>query len=236
MKRVDESIARVLDAIRSVYPLRRILRIVLDESLAITEAEEGGILISNPRTGDLSLEEWVGNDVQHRDRLIPVYSQHSVCAEVAKTAKPVFVDDTAISDPFYALSSSPIRSEVAVPLLFGKSCMGVINAESTRIRLFTIEHQQELEHFADVISPYVQARISVERDQRWSDAIIALRSVNQAIGCGHRFVLREILTQALALCNAIIGGILLYESDSDTLKITLAESLSPQHIGSTSVR
>ena len=75
-------------------------------------------------------------------------SLRSLTGYCAQTLRPVLiknVHDSIETKGFYKNLSSFIRSEVAVPMVFGNQILGVINQDSFRFSYFTHEHQHILQ-------------------------------------------------------------------------------------------
>jgi sigma-B regulation protein RsbU (phosphoserine phosphatase) len=65
-----------------------------------------------------------------------------IIGQAAVEKRPIRVDD-ALSDPRYVAIDPDVRSELAVPILFGEELLGVLDMESTRAAAFD-ENDQEI--------------------------------------------------------------------------------------------
>ena len=77
-------------------------------------------------------------------------NERGIVALVAKTGKPIICNDVS-NDDRYLSAYSTTKSEIAVPIIFNKEVIGVINAESDAINFITQEHVKTLTTVASVI-------------------------------------------------------------------------------------
>ena len=77
-------------------------------------------------------------------------NERGIVALVAKTGKPIICNDVS-NDDRYLSAYSTTKSEIAVPIIFNKEVIGVINAESDAINFITQEHVKTLTTVANVI-------------------------------------------------------------------------------------
>ena len=91
--------------------------------------------------------------------------QKSLNGFCAHTARPVLIPDVRnpqLTQGFYKSLSPIIRSELAVPIMFGNQVLGVINQDSFRVNHFTEEHKKILQIIASLISQKVQNLKQIE--------------------------------------------------------------------------
>ena len=82
----------------------------------------------------------------------------SLTGYCAHTAQPVIiknVTDSLITNGFYKNLSASVRSEMAVPIIYGNSVIGVINQDHFQENYFTVEHKRIVQIIASLISQKV---------------------------------------------------------------------------------
>ncbi len=108
--------------------------------LEVKAAEQIVILLLNEE-GVLQVGASAGfQDTSHLAAHLAV--GEGICGEVALEKQPVRVEDTQ-NDPRYISVEPGMRSELAVPILFGDEVLGVLNLESSRVAAFD-ENDQEI--------------------------------------------------------------------------------------------
>jgi len=83
----------------------------------------------------------------------------------AHTAQPIIltnVQDAILTKGFYKNLSPSISSEMAVPIIFGNSVIGVINQDHFRKSYFTVEHKRIVQIIASLISQKVHNLIQIQ--------------------------------------------------------------------------
>ena len=83
----------------------------------------------------------------------------------AHTAQPIIltnVQDAVLTKGFYKNLSPSISSEMAVPIIFGNSVIGVINQDHFRKNYFTVEHKRIVQIISSLISQKVNNLIQIQ--------------------------------------------------------------------------
>ena len=83
----------------------------------------------------------------------------------AHTAQPIIisnVQDQALTNGFYKNLSPSISSEMAIPIIFGSSVIGVINQDHFRKNYFTIEHKRIVQIISSLICQKVNNLIQIQ--------------------------------------------------------------------------
>ena len=104
-----------------------------------------------------------------------------VIGKVVETGNPLLVSDVASDANYVSMAALPeTRSELAVPLIFGKNLLGVLDVESTEVNAFTQEDVFILRTLADQVAIAAhEARLyAAEREQAWIST--ALLQVSEA--------------------------------------------------------
>jgi transcriptional regulator with GAF, ATPase, and Fis domain len=82
-------------------------------------------------------------------------SMKSLTGYCAHTAQPILiknVTDSTKTNGFYKNLSKSVRSEMAVPIIYGNSVIGVINQDHFRENYFTVEHKRIVQIIASLIN------------------------------------------------------------------------------------
>ncbi|MBE0696611.1 MAG: GAF domain-containing protein, partial [Anaerolineaceae bacterium] len=103
-------------------------------------AEQITILLLNEE-GMLQVRASAGNKGTHHLE-VRIALRQGICGQVALEKRVIRVDDTQ-SDPRYIYNESMMRSELAIPILFGEEILGVLNLESSQVAVFN-ENDEEI--------------------------------------------------------------------------------------------
>jgi serine phosphatase RsbU (regulator of sigma subunit)/putative methionine-R-sulfoxide reductase with GAF domain len=138
-----------------------------------------------------------------------------IIGAAAQSGEPLLVNDVSL-DPHYAPQDSvpETRSELAVPLIFGKQVLGVLDVESSELGAFTHEDVFILRTLADQVAIAThEARLyAAEREQAWIST--ALLQVAEATA--QAASLDEVLDTVARITPMLSGvdrcGILLWDA------------------------
>ena len=89
-------------------------------------------------------------------------SINGYCAHAAHPITFLNVHDTAITNGFYKNLSSSISSEMAIPIIFGNSVIGVINQGHFRKNYFSVEHKRIVQIIASLISQKIHNLVQIQ--------------------------------------------------------------------------
>ena len=210
----------------------------LDKILAKTSeligADSGTISIYKILEGKpwLIIEDELGNLVGAKSRgwmkskipLMPVggdelpLDQRSVNGIVAHSARPVLISSIEDEQPkFYKNLSDQIRSELAVPIIYGSHVLGVINQDSFHKFFFTSEHQKILQIIASLISQKVNNLLQIEtlkqellelrKDIEYRDPKVSSYHFGNVIGNSKNVgsLVSQIQTVVESICNRMLN-------------------------------
>lgn len=124
---------------------------VLEHSLALTEADTGGLLTLSPDREHLELRAHRGLKPECNGYKIP-RGNGLVWKCVQARSPQNFWDVHEFGGVFLHLSAPEINSELIVPLSFKNEPFGVINIESCDYNAFSFEHEQMLAMFSQQVS------------------------------------------------------------------------------------
>lgn len=162
-ERVEEltALSAISRELNSTLEPGRIFEVVLDEALKITGATHGFISLVEAEAQLLETRASRGYSADEMQRLEaePVPLGSGITGRAAVTGKPVVVGDVQ-NYPDYLQAITTTRSEIAVPIRYAQSIVGVLNLESPEQEAFTDDHVRFLEALAE------QAAIAIGNAQR----------------------------------------------------------------------
>ncbi len=104
----------------------------------------------------------------------------SVCGRSVRERKTIIVDDVAVDPEYQRMLGDKIRSEIAVPILFGDEdlVIGVLNVESEERNAFSEFYKLVLENFADKVATRLafaklRANVTEALELRSADDVLA---------------------------------------------------------------
>ncbi len=163
-----QRLQRIASALNSEMDLDRILNLIMDHVVELSQAERGFLVLN--REGKLSVE--VGRNFRKEDVMHPeVAFSRSIAERVARAGEAVLTVDATSDDRFASLSSiheiAP-RSVLCMPFQERSGLtVGVVYIDNRIARgVFGPEHLQALQSFADLAAGAIhRAQTERERDQ-----------------------------------------------------------------------
>lgn len=137
-----------------------IIRVIDGNPWLAVENSDGSLLGAKSR-------EWTKNKIP----ALPVGGDDlpddlkSLNGYCAHTAQPILIRnvmDQALTNGFYRNLSHSVRSEMAVPIIFGNSVIGVINQDHFRENYFTVEHRRIVQIIASLITQKVHNLMQIQ--------------------------------------------------------------------------
>ncbi len=124
-----------------------LFQLIVDRATGLMGATSGSMILVDRGTGVLRIEaeRGLGPDVKERMRL---RIGEGITGWVARDGEPVLASDVR-TDPRYVEANPDVRSEMAVPVKWGKDVAGVINLDHHRAGAFTEEDLELLIAFAN---------------------------------------------------------------------------------------
>lgn len=177
---------------------QRLMEIILEQLGRLWGYDYGAILLVDETAGDLVLAAAHGYEVTLGTRLTP---DEGICGAVLRTGLPVCVGDVT-QDPRYIGGVDGARSELAIPLIWEGTILGVLNVESKEPNAYTAADVALLTTVAEQAASYLaNARLHQQTRQlaitdhhtglfnyrHYLDQVSSL--VNQAQLTGNRFSL-----------------------------------------------
>ncbi|MCP4142773.1 MAG: GAF domain-containing protein [Chloroflexi bacterium] len=136
------------------------------------------ILLIDKEQENLYIGASVGYSDADQKLIVPVGS--GVTGWVARNQKLLRIDDTD-ADPRYLAVSKNTRSELAIPLVFRKELLGVLNVESERIAAYTEEDEEMLGTLAGSLAAIIANARLLQRMRRQAERERLLREITGKI-------------------------------------------------------
>ncbi|MDG2471171.1 MAG: ATP-binding protein [Pirellulaceae bacterium] len=147
--------------------LDEIFWLIADKAIADVGFEDCIIYLTDPTKNELIQKAAYGpKNLQGREINAPIKIKigSGIVGAVAKNKKPERVDDTRL-DSRYIIDDEFRLSELAVPILMGKDCIGVIDSEHAEPGFYTSQHEEFLTTIASMAATKISDAISTERLQ-----------------------------------------------------------------------
>jgi len=147
--------------------LDEIFWLIADKAIADVGFEDCIIYLTDPTTDELIQKAAYGpKNPQGREINAPITIKigSGIVGAVAKNKKPERVDDTRL-DSRYIIDDEFRLSELAVPILMGEECIGVIDSEHAEPGFYTSKHEEFLTTIASMAATKISDAISTERLQ-----------------------------------------------------------------------
>lgn len=187
-QRVEElgGLQRVSRELNSTLDLNKILSLVLQEGMRVTQAHFGNVSLYHSQTGDLTAHEEQSRDDNQPGLPQTVSTQRGLMGRSLRTGQTVLVPDVREEEEFVDYGRQTL-SQVVVPIFYGGEPAGVINLESQNLNCFTADQTRYLEALANhagVAIGNAQAfqtqRIERERASRRADQLARLAEISNA--------------------------------------------------------
>ena len=195
----------------STLDFDEVIRRTLAALLQMPLFERAHVLLLDSTTGELRLHPALA----HGDPLLRLADLRippgvGISGHVVQTGQPWRIGDVRQVSTYVACYSDTL-SEIAVPLRAGDRCIGVLDAQSTRLNAFTEEDERLLVTLGGQLSTVIEnARLFNETRQRVRE-LTALSQVSQALNEAKDLgaVLDIVLEETFDLMGSQEGSILL---------------------------
>lgn len=118
----------------------------------------------------------------HGDRKIPLAQEQSLVSRSARTREPVIVNDVRLEPNWLPNPLLPdTLSELAVPLIFGDTLIGVLDVQSDKVNAFSAEDASIQSILASQVATALQNVRTYSQTRRQADYETLLSSINQKI-------------------------------------------------------
>jgi sigma-B regulation protein RsbU (phosphoserine phosphatase) len=215
MVEVSERINSTLDLDELMARIAEIVKRAIDY-------EVFAILLLNEKTQELHVRFSIG----HPDELVRnlrIKVGEGIVGRVAQTRRSILVNDV-LKDPSYIQSLSPIRSELAVPLITKNRLIGVIDLEAPLTDFFNDSHLNLLELLASRMAMALDNARLYRRSVRQARALQLLNEISREMSSV--LVLNELLRKIGTLTKRLIDyhrfNILLADEQAQTFNAVIS--------------
>lgn len=169
----DQLLLEIGKKISASLRLDDVLKVIMESISRLVSFDAGGIFLIDHRRKVLRRVITRGYNKKVLDRL-HLKLNRGIYGWVITHKKPSIINDVSRSPDYYPVREST-RSQLTVPLLYGKRVMGVIAVESDRLNHFTPADLELLQTFAS------QAVIAIANAQLYEEALQKKRLENELL-------------------------------------------------------
>jgi GAF domain-containing protein/AmiR/NasT family two-component response regulator len=159
-----QTVGEINQLITSTLNLGEVLPLILDKAMELVDVQHGVLQLIDDETGELVIQLRKGLTLVplERPRLKP---GEGITGKAAQEKRSIVVHDVTQPlwrDIYYEFWPGT-RSELAVPLLIGERCIGVLNFEHSEPGYFSEDEREIVEGMA------TQAAIAIQNAQRYDE-------------------------------------------------------------------
>ena len=218
-----EKILSVLEHASSVMnssiEFQNLLEFVMDIALEITGATSGSILLCKNHKDSLEVAVARGKYPQEVKKLRIKFGE-GISGWVAEHRQPLNVPNVLLDSRFIE-SPEAIYSEMATPLISGKTMVGVIVVDSSDVSAFTKSDEVSLNTLASMVSKVLEnSRLLADSNQK-------LRELTKVFSISEKLSVRSLdrdgyckmLREACEATSSSAAALMLYNSDLEELSM-----------------
>lgn len=222
---------KVARAIQSTLDLSELLQIALQQTVQVTDADTGSIMLVQPGTDTMKIAAAHGLSGDIVDAAAVTVGA-GVAGWVAKNRKPLLVPNVG-SDPRFGevVPRAEIKSSMSVPILTKFDVLGVLNvARSSSSRPFSSQDLQLLTTLSGQISLAVENARLFEAVRARNEELSTLMELSEQLNgtLNLREVVEIIVEQSCAVIHADAGAVFLRDDRNDVLRVRGMRRLSAQ--------
>lgn len=124
-----------------------LFQLIVDRATELMGASSGSVILLDRESGTLTIEAERGLGAEVKERL-RLRIGEGITGWVAREGQPVLVPDVR-QDPRYVEANPSVRSEMAVPIMWGSEVVGVLNLDHHDSGAFTPEDLELLAAFGN---------------------------------------------------------------------------------------
>jgi GAF domain-containing protein len=239
-QKVDElrTVGEINELITSTLDLDEVLPLILDKAMELLNVQNGILQLVDDDTGELVIQ-WCKAPLIVPLRQPRLSIGEGVTGKAALEKRSIIVDD--VTRPpwrdIYREFWPETRSELAVLLLIGEDCIGVLNLEHPERGFFSEDEREIIEGLAAQAAVAIENARLYDAVKRRSEHLRALHEASKAITAGfaadRNHVLDRIAEQAVERITGVKGPkavsatILLYDETAHELRL---ESVYPPSV------
>jgi signal transduction histidine kinase len=209
---------QVSNVIHSTLEPQEALQLIVSESVRITRASSGSVVLINPTSGFLEIHASQG--LPPSASRLQLRIGEGVTGRVARTGKPARIGDVT-QDAHYVAARRGVRSELAVPLEVNGETRGVLNVDSDRADAFSADDQGLLQELAVQAAKVIHNTWLYEQLRLKARLFESLASVSRTINSTLNLdeTLRVITREACVLMRARMCSLMMLDESREWLNL-----------------
>ena len=209
---------QVSNVIHSTLEPQEALQLIVSEAVRLMRASSGSVVLINPTSGFLEIN--ASQNLPSAATRLKLRVGEGITGWVARNGKPARVGDVT-RDPRYVMARRGVRSELAVPLEVNGETRGVLNVDSDRADIFTVEDQELLQELAVQAAKVIQNTWLYEQLRLKVHLFESLASVSRAINSTLNLdeALRAITREAGVLMRARMCSLMMLDESREWLDL-----------------
>lgn len=224
------AISEVSTAMNSTLDPDKVLDLILEYCIKLCQVESGSLMLINNKESLLDIVTYRGHRPEIKKEVKLKLGQ-GITGLVASTGEGLIVNDVS-KHPQYISIKSDIKSELAVPMIVEDVIIGVISLDSNRLNAFTEEHLQIVSILANQaaqIFKNLQNFRKLEQKNKIQQVLIEISKIITS-SLDLEEVFQSIMVTIEKSLKLEKGSLVLYDSNSATLKLVAAVGLSQEEI------
>jgi signal transduction histidine kinase len=224
-----QALHNISTALNTTLDPRQVVSLVLREAVRITQADSGSVVLLNPETGRLDIEDSFGlgpGAAQVKLRL-----GEGITGWVAEHGRPLRVGDVTQERRYVAVRES-VRSELAVPLEFEGQVQGVLNVDCDRLEAFSAADEELLLAMAAQAARVLHNAWLIRQLRQRATQLETLITIAKEILLPLTLeeVLRHIVREARRLMRARLCSVLLMTPDREELELKASDGAGEDYV------
>ncbi|MCX6901117.1 MAG: GAF domain-containing protein [Verrucomicrobia bacterium] len=224
-----QALHNISTALNTSLDPRQVVSLVLREAVRVTKADSGSVVILNPDTGRLDIEDSFG--LGPKIMQVKLRLGEGITGWVAEHARPLRVGDVTCERRYVAVREG-VRSELAVPLEFEGQVQGVLNVDSDRRDAFSAADEELLLAMAVQAARVLHNAWLIRQLRQRATQLETLITIGQDILLPITLeeVLRHIVREARRLMQARLCSVLLLTPDREELELKASDGASEDYV------
>lgn len=207
-----------IEKVKKLLTVQGIIRHFLKIAIGRTQSDSGSFVLFNPNTGLLDIEASYG--LKHKAKKTKLKVGEGITGWVATSGKPMRIDDVS-KDWRYVSIDPRIQSELAVPIEWQSTIIGVLNVDSHEKSHYTLEHEKEMEALAAEAAQWLSYAWEFEKLRQQAKQLSTLIEIGRTIVSQEDLekTLEGVVRSAVLFMNADKGKLFLLNPDKTELHL-----------------
>ncbi len=224
-----QALHSISTALNTTLDPHQVVSLILREAVRTTKADSGSVVLLNPETGQLDIEDSFG--LGPKASLLKLRLGEGITGWVAEHGQPLRVGDVTCERRYVAIREG-VRSELAVPLEFEGQVQGVINVDSDRLEAFDAADEELLVAMAAQAARVLHNAWLIRQLRQRAAQLETLITIGQDILLPLTLeeVLRHIVREARRLMRARLCSVLLLTPDREELELKASDGAGEDYV------